>query len=134
MSARKVLQSTLCYFGIVFAAGFVLGTIRVLMLEPAVGPQTAELLELPVMVTISYISAGFVVDRFGIPDLKTALAVGAAAFTLLVILEFTVVLGIRGVTLQEALAARASVAGVAYALSLILYGLFPAVKLMTSRT
>jgi hypothetical protein len=41
----------------VFGAGFVLGTIRVLWLVPAVGPRTAEFFEMPIMLAVNILSA-----------------------------------------------------------------------------
>lgn len=55
------------YFGLCFGAGLVLGTIRVLWLLPAVGTRTAELLEMPVMLTVIILSARWVVRHFSMP-------------------------------------------------------------------
>ena len=43
------LTLALAYFLIVFGAGFLLGTIRVLLLLPVLGERAAELLEMPFM-------------------------------------------------------------------------------------
>lgn len=48
----------LAYFTLVFAAGFALGTARVLVLLPGVGETTAVLLELPLILTVSWLPAG----------------------------------------------------------------------------
>ena len=40
------------YFAVIFGCGFVLGSIRVPLLVPRVGVRVAELIELPIMVTI----------------------------------------------------------------------------------
>ena len=45
------------YFALVFAAGFVLGTIRTLWAVPWLGVRTAELVELPIMLGVSIIAA-----------------------------------------------------------------------------
>lgn len=41
----RVLKAAATYFGWVFGAGFLLGTIRVLWVVPRFGTRTAELLE-----------------------------------------------------------------------------------------
>lgn len=53
----------LLYFATVFAAGFILGTIRVLSLEPWLGARYAELLEMPIMLAVVYFSARYWVKR-----------------------------------------------------------------------
>ncbi len=54
---RAVLAGVL-YFGLVFALGFILGTLRVLVLEPRLGSTGAVLLELPVMLAASWLLCG----------------------------------------------------------------------------
>ncbi len=54
-------------FALVFGAGFVLGTIRVLWLVPAVGPRTVELFEMPIMLAVNILSARWVTQQFQLP-------------------------------------------------------------------
>jgi hypothetical protein len=51
------------YFNLVFAAGCLLGPLRVLLLEPKVGARKAELLELLLMTRIIWQCAQFVGRR-----------------------------------------------------------------------
>ncbi len=53
MPFMQTLKAAFLYFLPVFAAGFVLGTIRVLWLAPQTGHLVATLIELPVMLAIS---------------------------------------------------------------------------------
>ena len=55
----------LLYFTLVFVAGFILGTTRVLLLVPQVGERNAELIEMPLMLVVIYFSARFIVRKLG---------------------------------------------------------------------
>ncbi len=70
--------------GAVFAAGFVLGTLRVLFLAPRLGETAAVLAELPVIVLVSWVVCGRLVSRFAVAAAAgPRLTMGAAAFILL---------------------------------------------------
>lgn len=64
-----------------------LGTIRVLWLEPKLGMLPATLAELPVMLIASWFAAGWLVRRFAISSPRAALAMGSIAFALLMAAE-----------------------------------------------
>ncbi|WP_296721406.1 hypothetical protein [Erythrobacter sp.] len=81
-------KAGLAYWGIIFALGFVLGTIRTLWLAPLVGLLPATALELPLMLTASWFAASWLMRRFGIGTGGAALVVGALAFTLLMVAEY----------------------------------------------
>ena len=115
----------LVYFALVFAAGFVLGTVRVLWLLPALGERAAELLELPLMLAVCYFAARFVVRRYPAQRRSHNLYSGLLALTLLLLMEFTLVLGLRGLSLEQYFAQRDPVSGIAYLLSLAAFSLFP---------
>ena len=83
----RVVKAGVTYWGIIFALGFVLGTVRVLWLAPLVGLLPATALELPVMLAASWIAAGRVTRRFGIVGAGEALATGGLAFGLLMAAE-----------------------------------------------
>ena len=57
----------LTYFLIVFAAGFLLGVIRVVAMVPRFGVREAEPLELPLMIVVTVFAARWVVRHFRIP-------------------------------------------------------------------
>jgi hypothetical protein len=51
------------YAIIVFLIGFILGTIRVLLLAPGLGETAAVMLEVPIMLTANWFVSGRCVDR-----------------------------------------------------------------------
>ena len=56
----QILKAGVLYFALVFGAGFVLGTIRVLWLVPSLGARTAELIETPIMLVVTILAARWV--------------------------------------------------------------------------
>jgi len=124
----RALQAALLYFLLVFGAGFVLGPLRLLVLVPRIGTGAAELLELPVMVAISWFVAWSVTRRLAIPAAAfPRLVMGLVGVALIIACEFTLVLKLRGLTLEQYFAARDPVSGPAYYLSLVLVALLPLV-------
>lgn len=120
-----MLRAAAVYFLCVFGAGFVLGAVRVPLLEPRFGERTAELVELPFMVAISLLVARWRVRRT--PGLRAArqLAVGGLALLLLLAAECTL-----GFLLEQrgplaVLFDRDPVAGSAYWVALIVFALAP---------
>ncbi len=82
------LRAGIAYFGIVFAAGFVLGTLRVLVLAPALGATGAVAAELPVMLILAWIACRRLVAGFAVPETAAArAAMGGSAFMLLLAAE-----------------------------------------------
>lgn len=85
---KQELKAGSAYFGIIFAVGFVLGTIRVLALVPQFGELTSGLIELPIILTASWIICGRLIIRFSVPAIwQSRLTMGVVAFVLLMIAE-----------------------------------------------
>lgn len=122
---QRDLLRGLVYFAMVLAVGFFLGTMRVLWLVPAVGERTAEFIEAPLMLLAIALAARFVVRRFPGPGDAGFLLSGAGALALLLSVEFTVVLTLRGLTISEYLAQRDPVAGALYVFLLAVFALAP---------
>lgn len=95
------------YFLFVFAAGFALGAIRVLVLEPRLGSFAATAAETPVMLSISWIAAAWTIRRFRVPVTTPArLSMGAAALVLLLAAE-----ALLGIALGRGFAEQARALG-----------------------
>ena len=122
----RILKAGVLYFSLVFAAGFLLGSIRVPLLEPRLGARAAELLELPVMLLAIVAAARWVLRRLAVPASAAArLAMGGVALALMLAAEFGLVLNLRGMSIEQYLATRDPVSGTAYYLSLCVFALIP---------
>jgi hypothetical protein len=120
------IKAGLCYFALTFGAGFVLGPLRILVLVPRVGARVAELVELPVMILVAWLAARWTVRRFRVPSsARLRLVMGALAFALLLAAEFSLVLPLRGLTLEQYFATRDPISGIAYYSALVLLALMP---------
>jgi hypothetical protein len=120
-----VLRYGLYYFLLVFCVGFALGLVRVPFLEPALGIRWAELIETPFMWLACYWAAGVVIRSGRLPGRSVALQAGVFALVLMLAAEFSVVLGLRDMTLAEWFASRDVVAGPVYGVSLVWFALAP---------
>lgn len=129
------LKAALLYFALVFGCGFALGVVRTIWLVPAIGARAAELCELPLMMAISVLAAGWVSRRLAVPQqARPRLTMGGIALALLLASEFGLVLQLRGLTVAEYFASRDPVSGSAYALSLALFALAPWLLARLGRT
>ncbi len=122
----RIVKAALSYFTIVFGTGFALGAIRVPLLVPRLGERVAELVETPFMLLAIVLAARWVVRRFVLPpDAGSRLATGGLALALLLAVEFSVVLSLRGLSIPDYIAQRDPLAGAVYAASLLLFALMP---------
>jgi hypothetical protein len=125
-AVKQVLKAGSLYFTLVFAVGFVLGTIRTLWVVPILGARTAELIEEPIMFGVSILAARWVVRKLRFPiDRGRRLALGCVALGFMLLVEFTFVLRIRGLTLREYFSDRDPISGAAYFLTLAAFGVMP---------
>ena len=82
------LQAGIARFGLVFAAGFMLGTPRGLLLEPRFGSTWVVAAEIPAMLVIAWAVCRRLVAGFDPPDRADAPAVmGGTGFALLTLTE-----------------------------------------------
>jgi hypothetical protein len=119
-------RASLCYFGLVFGAGFVLGALRVTLLVPRLGIRAAELLEMPVMFVVILWSARFVLRHFGLgASASRALGAGLLALALLVAAELTLAFVVSGLTPGQYITTRDPVSGSVYLALLMVFALAP---------
>lgn len=117
----RIARAALAYWAWVFAAGFVLGTVRTLWLAPRLGDLAAVAVELPIMLAISALAARRVLRRHGFVLRGEALALGAFAFVLLMAAEALLARTLTGQGLGQWAATLASAPG---ALGLAGQGIF----------
>lgn len=124
--AAEILKAGIFYFALVFGAGFVLGTIRTLLVVPRVGTRMAELMEMPIMLVVTIVASRWVVLRLLVPFVPFArLAMGGFALALLLVAEFGFMPWVRGLSIRQYFASRDRVSGVAYYLMLGLFAIMP---------
>jgi hypothetical protein len=122
----ETLKAGVLYFALVFAAGFVLGLIRILWVVPRFGTRTAELMETPIMLAVIIFAARWIVRGLAMPPTPSKrLGVGFVALGLLLVAEFTLVLWLRSLTIDEYLATRDPVAGTVYIVMLGVVAIMP---------
>src|SRR5215475_1797870 len=109
---KAVLKAGLVYFGVVFAAGFILGAIRVLVLVPRLGEMVAVLLETPLMLAVSWFASRWTTKRISVPgEVSPRLLMGMIAFALLMMAEAGVSVFAFGRTINDYLAEYLSAPG-----------------------
>jgi len=122
----RIALAILLYFGVVFGAGFLLGPIRVVWLEPRFGPIIATACEAPFLLMAMLVAARWVPRVLNIRrDPKTLILVGIGALVLLQIADFAVGVLLRGITPTEQIAQFRTGQGHIYAALLILFAIMP---------
>lgn len=82
------LAAAATYAAWMFAAGFILGTVRVLLLVPQIGALQAEAIEVPIMLVLAYLTARWQVTRHRVAGrVSTRLGMGVLAFAFLMLAE-----------------------------------------------
>jgi len=113
------------YFAIVFAIAFGFGTIRTIWLTPAIGATPAVLVELPLILGVSFLAARHIIARGRIATGGAALGAGAIAFALLMIAEAGLAVLVFGQSLTTWQAALWRVPGVIGLAGQLVFALMP---------
>ena len=104
------MSAALVYFAVVFAAAFVLGTLRVTLIAPQVGALAAVALEVPVVLGLSWVVAAHVLRRWP-SGWRHRIAIGTIAFGFLMVAELALGMFVFGQTTGQFLAAIATPPG-----------------------
>ncbi len=120
-----LLRPAAVYFAIVFALGFVLGTIRVLWLAPMVGETMAGFIELPFILGASWLVARWLVGRFAITRSGQAFVIGALAFAMLMVAEVILSVTLFAMSPREWFNAVTSPPGLYGLMGQVVFGLMP---------
>lgn len=122
------------YFAIVFAAGFLLGTLRVFALAPNIGEASAVLVEIPVILSIAWFASRWLITRSRHLDgIMQRLVMGAFAFCLLMFGEVGVSTLGFGRTLAEHFAHYRTASATIGLAGQVAFALFPVIQLFTRR-
>jgi hypothetical protein len=122
----RVLTAAAVYFVIVFAVGLVLGPVRVLWIEPWLGPTLAILCEAPLLIIAMIVAARIAPTLVGLgAGWRARLIMGVLALVMQQMADLSVGFGLRGVTLQEQLAYFQTLPGYIYIMMLVLFALMP---------
>jgi hypothetical protein len=126
----SAFKAGLAYFAVTFGFGFLLGTVRMLIVVPAIGDISAVMLEMPIMLAISWFSSRWLVGRFRVPEgLAPRLVMGGFAFTLLMFAEVGLSIFGFGRTFAEHLASYRQIASAMGLLGQLAFASFPAIQL-----
>jgi hypothetical protein len=94
--AYAYYQSVFHVFGLDFTAGLLQAALKVSCMVPSIGACFAELIKAPVMLLANFYSARLIVLRFHqVLPKHSLLAVGFISLSILLAIEFTIVLSIR---------------------------------------
>jgi hypothetical protein len=123
---KKIAFAAIIYFAIVFGAGFLLGPVRVLVLEPHLGTLTAVLCEAPLLLVVMILAARRVPRAVRLePEVGAMVAVGLVALILQQAADLTVGALLRGLSVAAQLARFQSAEGGIYAALLLLFAAMP---------
>lgn len=129
MSILRPAAAGLAYFAVVFAFAFVMGAVRVLLVAPRLGESLAVLLELPLVLAVSWWSCGVLVRRLAVAQrLADRMVMGGLAFVLLQAAEVLLATAVFGATLPGYLARFMTLAGAVGLAGQIGFALIPLIR------
>ena len=125
----RALSAGAVYFAGMFGLGFLLGTGRVMLVTPRLGEWVATLIELPVMLALSWLYCGWLLRRFSVPArVADRLAMGAFAFMLLMLAEVLLGVGLFNRGLPEQVGEMTNGPGLAGLAGQLAFACFPVLQ------
>ena len=128
------VKAGVAYAVTVFAIGFVLGTVRVLLLVPHVGSTIAVSVESPIILIASWYVSRIWMARLAVGvEIRPCILVGAVAFVTLMILEVALSVSVFHRSMGEYLADLRSPAGAIGFAAQICFASFPLLNAVVRR-
>ena len=128
---RTMFQATKAgalYAMTVFVIGFILGTIRVLLVAPRLGETTAVIVEAPIMLAASWFVCRWCVDRLNVRRTVPARSsMGLVAFVVLMSAEVGIGT-VFGRSIADQLAAYGSLAAAIGLGAQVIFAVFPVIQ------
>lgn len=121
----RELQGAILYVLAAFGMGFLLGPLREFVLAPAIGPVLALALELPLLLGFCAWIAPRILIRCRVPPGIARLRLGLLALALLLALEFSLGVPLRGWGLRAWLAHLATPPGSVTLLGYLVFAFIP---------
>jgi hypothetical protein len=122
----KLFAAMLLYFAIVFGVGFLLGPIRVILIEPRLGSLAAVLIEVPLLLFAMVIVARLVPRWLNLPaSISVYVGMGLGALALQQVADTLVGVYLRGLTPQQVFATYTTPAGMIYLFALLAFAAMP---------
>lgn len=126
LALRQVLPGALIYLAVVFSTGALLGPLRVVWLEPRLGPALAILCEAPFLLLAMAAGASWVAKRFSLRGQPRSLAaIGIIALVMQQCADLAVGVLLRTSTIGEQFAGFFTPRGLVYAALLIAFAAMP---------
>ena len=130
MRTRKAVKAGMAAFAVVFATGFVLGTIRVLAVAPYLGSLTAVAIEVPLMLIASWAVTSWAIERWGVDRrLSARIEMGAIAFMLLIAFEAMFGIAAFGQSSRQWLSSFFTPAGAVGLIAQLAFGFMPVMRM-----
>jgi hypothetical protein len=119
----------IAYAASVFALGFVLGTIRIFLIVPSLGPTAAVLIETPVILAASWLLARYWMKRACVGEaIPARLLAGGVAFVTLMAFEVILSTTVFQRSVAEAIANFQTAAGAIGLAGQLAFASFPALE------